>query len=63
MTLRVSCELIAEYRDWSWEAKCQLGELVERAPLTFLNAQFATVHRDQTAQTCGNPSVPRMSQK
>ena len=20
-----------EYRDWSWEERCQLGELVERA--------------------------------
>ena len=39
VTLRVPCELIAEYRDWSWEARCQLGELVERALLTYLNAR------------------------
>jgi hypothetical protein len=31
VTLRVSSDLIADYRDWSWEARCQLGELVERA--------------------------------
>ena len=39
VTLRIPCELIAEYRDWSWEARCQLGELVERALLTYLNAR------------------------
>jgi hypothetical protein len=39
VTLRVPCELIAEYRDWSWEVRCQLGELVERALLTYLNAR------------------------
>ncbi len=31
VTLRISSDLIAEYRDWSWEARCQLSELVERA--------------------------------
>lgn len=31
VTLRIDSGLIAEYRDWSWEARCQLGELVERA--------------------------------
>jgi uncharacterized protein (DUF4415 family) len=31
VTLRIPCDLIAEYRDWSWEARCQLSELVERA--------------------------------
>lgn len=31
VTLRIPCDLIAEYRDWSWEAKCQISELVERA--------------------------------
>ena len=39
VTLRVPCELIAEYRDWSWEVRCQLGELVERALLAYLNAR------------------------
>jgi hypothetical protein len=41
VTLRIPCELIAEYRDWSWEARCQLGELVERALLNYLNARRA----------------------
>jgi uncharacterized protein (DUF4415 family) len=31
VTLRIPSDLIAEYRDWSWEARCQLSELVERA--------------------------------
>jgi len=31
VTLRLGTDLIAEYRDWSWEARCQLGELVETA--------------------------------
>ena len=31
VTLRIPSSLIAEYRDWSWEARCQLSELVERA--------------------------------
>lgn len=31
VTLRLSRELMDEYRDWSWEERCQLGELVERA--------------------------------
>jgi hypothetical protein len=31
VTFRISCDLIATYRDWSWEARCQLSELVERA--------------------------------
>ena len=30
-TLRIDAELMSDYRDWSWEERCQLGELVERA--------------------------------
>lgn len=30
-TLRVSAELMDDYREWSWEERCNLGELVERA--------------------------------
>jgi len=35
VTLRIPSNLIAEYRDWSWEARCQLSELVERALATY----------------------------
>jgi uncharacterized protein (DUF4415 family) len=31
VTLRLSKELMDEYRDWSWDEHCQLGDLVERA--------------------------------
>ena len=31
VTLRLTTDLIATYRDWSWEARCQLSHLVERA--------------------------------
>ena len=31
VTLRIPNDLIAEYRDWSWEARSQLSELVEQA--------------------------------
>jgi uncharacterized protein (DUF4415 family) len=30
-TLRIDAELMSDYRDWSWDERCQLGELVERA--------------------------------
>jgi hypothetical protein len=35
VTLRVPSDLIDQYRDWSWEARCQLGELVERALFSY----------------------------
>jgi len=31
VTLRIPSDLISEYRDWSWEARCQLSDLVEQA--------------------------------
>jgi uncharacterized protein (DUF4415 family) len=42
VTLRVSSDLIAEYRNWSWEARCQLSELVERALRTYLESRTAS---------------------
>jgi uncharacterized protein (DUF4415 family) len=30
-TLRIDTELMSDYREWSWDERCQLGELVERA--------------------------------
>jgi uncharacterized protein (DUF4415 family) len=35
-TVRIDAGLIAAYRDWSWEARCQVGELVEKALRHFL---------------------------
>ena len=31
VTLRLNKDLMDDYREWSWEERCQLGELVERA--------------------------------
>ena len=31
LTVRIATELIATYRDWSWDARPQLSHLVERA--------------------------------
>jgi hypothetical protein len=31
VTLWLSSPLVASYRDWSWEARCQFSHLVERA--------------------------------
>jgi len=39
VTLRIPSNLIAEYRDWSWEARCQLSELVERALATYRDSR------------------------
>ena len=38
VTLRIPSDLIAEYRDWSWEARCQLSELVEKALVSYRKA-------------------------
>jgi uncharacterized protein (DUF4415 family) len=35
VTLRLSKKLMDEYREWSWEERCQLGELVERALIRY----------------------------
>jgi hypothetical protein len=31
LTLRITSTLVASYRDWSWETRSQLSQLVERA--------------------------------
>jgi hypothetical protein len=31
LTVRIATDLIATYRDWSWEARAQLSHLVEQA--------------------------------
>ncbi len=36
VTLRLDKSLMDDYRDWSWEERCQLGELVERALVAYL---------------------------
>jgi hypothetical protein len=41
VTLRLPSGLIDEYRDWSWEAKCQLSELVGQALISYLRSYRA----------------------
>ena len=35
VTFRISCDLATAYRDWSWEVRCQLSELVEQALVAY----------------------------
>ena len=37
LTIRVDAELASTYRDWSWESRCQVGELVQQALRRFLS--------------------------
>jgi uncharacterized protein (DUF4415 family) len=37
MTVWLDADLIAEYRDWSWDARCQLSLLVEKAMIAYRN--------------------------
>ncbi|MBN1865846.1 hypothetical protein JW916_01010 [Candidatus Sumerlaeota bacterium] len=31
LTVRIDADLVEQYRDWSWDARCNLGELVGQA--------------------------------
>jgi hypothetical protein len=42
VTLRITSTLVASYRNWSWEARSQLSQLVERAL-----ADYHEQHRSQ----------------
>ena len=45
-TLWVNADIIAEYRDWSWDEKCNVGELVERALTDYRRRHRRTPSRD-----------------
>lgn len=36
MTVRIDANLVDKYRDWSWDARCNLGELVGAAMRRYL---------------------------
>ena len=36
LTVRIDADLLEQYRDWSWEARCNLGELVSQAMRQYL---------------------------
>jgi hypothetical protein len=42
VTVWITSSLIARYRDWTWEARCQISHLVERAL-----ADYHEQHRPQ----------------
>ena len=42
-TLRIDVDLMIEYREWTWEARCQLGELVELALIEYRNRHHRAV--------------------
>jgi uncharacterized protein (DUF4415 family) len=39
MTVWLDADLIAQYRDWTWDARCQLSTLVEEALIAYRNRQ------------------------
>ena len=45
-TMHVDEELLNFYRDWSWEARCNLGELIERAMLAYRDASKPLVKKN-----------------
>jgi hypothetical protein len=49
VTVRIAAELIATYRDWSWEARAQLSHLVEQA-LTEYRARHGFPPTEQFSQ-------------
>ena len=42
LTVRIDAEMVEKYRDWSWDARCNLGELVGRA----MQIHLKNRHRD-----------------
>ena len=55
VTFRISCELAATYRNWSWEARCSLSTLVEKALREYhhQNVQRAETQRSDRPPTVG----------
>jgi hypothetical protein len=41
-TMHVNAALLDYYRDWSWEARCNLGELIERAMVAYKDKRNRT---------------------
>jgi hypothetical protein len=56
-TMHISESLLNFYRDWSWEARCNLGELIERAMASYKQAReqikeplTSTKHSDRASK-------------
>ena len=39
LTVRIDADLVEKYRDWSWDARCNLGELVGTAMWRYLKTR------------------------
>lgn len=53
--MRIATDLIATYRDWSWEARSQLSHLVEQA-LTDYKARHRCPPNEQFSQDANRPT-------
>jgi hypothetical protein len=49
-TMHLNAVLLDFYRDWSWEARCNLGELIERAMVAYKSSR-AGADNKKTART------------
>jgi hypothetical protein len=49
-TMHVNAALLDFYRDWSWEARCNLGELIERAMVAYKSSRGGAGNK-KTART------------
>jgi hypothetical protein len=61
VTLRVSSNLITDYRDWSWEARCQLSDLVEQALLAYQRLHSVQRFKTEAANEKTNQSATALS--
>ena len=53
VTFRISCELVTAYRNWSWEARCPLSTLIEKA--------LRAYHRQRVKSTACRKAQPSPS--
>lgn len=45
-TMHIDATLMDFYRDWSWEERCNLGQLIERAMLLYKEMRKASAHEN-----------------
>lgn len=50
VTLRISRHLVADYRDWSWDARCNFSHLVERALAEYRHRHRSGQHEEELPQ-------------
>ena len=55
VTVGISSTLIADYREWTWEARCQLRHLVERALADYRESWSTDISRQWSGQVSPLP--------